>query len=130
MRIAFLSATLVVFVSAGVGAQYGHPLKGSWSGDWGPAGGPRNRLLVDLQWDGKAVTGTINPGADNVSVEKVEVDYASWAVHIEARGKDSTGRPVRYVIDGRLDNLGSYNRTLKGTWVQGGVKGDFTLTRN
>jgi hypothetical protein len=37
---------------------------------------------------------------------------------------------VRYVIDGTVSNLGSYNRTLSGTWTQGATKGDFTLTRD
>jgi hypothetical protein len=33
-------------------------------------------------------------------------------------------------VDGKLDNLGSYNRTLTGTWMQGPVKGDFKVTRD
>jgi hypothetical protein len=28
---------------------------------WGPAASP-TRLLLDLHWDGKDITGTINPG--------------------------------------------------------------------
>jgi hypothetical protein len=34
------------------------------------------------------------------------------------------------VIEGKLVNLGAYNRTISGTWTQGGQKGDFKLTRN
>ena len=45
----------------GCGAQFGHPLKGQWSGEWGPKDKP-NRLLLDLDWDGKEITGVINPG--------------------------------------------------------------------
>ena len=41
-------------------AQFGHPLKGQWSGQWGPVDSP-NRLLLTLEWDGKAITGVINP---------------------------------------------------------------------
>ena len=33
-------------------AQFGHPLKGQWSGEWGPKDNPK-RLLLDLHWDGK-----------------------------------------------------------------------------
>ena len=40
----------------GVSAQFGHPLKGQWSGQWGPADSPK-RLLLDLHWDGKEITG-------------------------------------------------------------------------
>ena len=53
----------------------------------------------------------------------------NWLVHIEADGKDQTGKVVHYAIDGKIENLGLYNRSLVGTWTQGGVKGDFKLTR-
>ena len=35
-----------------------------------------------------------------------------------------------YVIDGALQNIGSYNRVITGTWTQGGTSGDFTVLRN
>ena len=38
--------------------------------------------------------------------------------------------PARGVIDGKLANLGSYNRTLSGTWSDGATNGDFKLTRD
>ena len=47
-----------------------------------------------------------------------------WFVHLEA---DSKG--VHYAIDGKIENLGLYNRSLVGTWTQGNQKGDFKLTR-
>ena len=37
---------------------------------------------------------------------------------------------VPIVVDAKLENLGSFNRVMTGTWTQGGVKGDFKLTRN
>ena len=116
-------------MSVALVAQYGHPLKGSWSGDWGPNKDTRHRVLLELNWDGKAITGTINPGPNAVTLQRATVDPATWAVHLEAEGKDG-GRAVRYVIDGKIENLGAYNRTLSGTWTQGDVKGDFHLTRN
>jgi hypothetical protein len=54
----------------------------------------------------------------------VSVDYAKWTVHIEANGKD------RIVADGKLEDLGSYHRTIKGTWAQGTAKGDFKIARD
>jgi len=111
-------------------AQYGHPLKGSWSGDWGTSKENRTRVLVDLQWDGKDITGTINPGSDNVRLTKATLDPADWTVHLEADAKDASGNVTRYVIDGKLENLGSFYRVITGTWQQGARKGAFKLTRN
>ena len=113
-------------------AQYGHPLKGQWSGDWGPNAATRNRVLIDLDWNGKAVTGTINPGSANPVTLKNVVDgpvlpnYDAWTVRMEGAGKDG----VAVVIEGKVVNLGAYDRTMSGTWTQGGQKGDFRLTRN
>ena len=124
------SLLLVLACAAVADAQYGHPLKGSWSGDWGPTKATRNRLLLELSWDGKAVAGTINPGPNAVPLQKASLDPSNWTVHFEAEGKDQSGRVVRYVIDGKLENIGAYNRELSGTWTQGGVKGDFRVVRN
>jgi hypothetical protein len=37
---------------------------------------------------------------------------------------------MHMVFDGKLDNVGSYNRTITGTWTSGTKKGDFKLTRD
>ena len=121
----------VVLLSAAVSsAQYGHPLKGTWSGDWGPNDKVRNRVLLELNWDGKAITGTINPGPNAVRLLKASVDPSSWAVKFEAEGKTPAGATVSYLIEGQIENLGAYRRVLTGTWYQGSERGDFRLTRN
>jgi hypothetical protein len=125
---------LAVLVAAGgqVAAQFGHPLKGQWSGGWGPKDAPK-RLLLDLQWDGKAITGSVNPGDENATVKNVTFDYtdpAKWKVMLEAEGKDASGKPVKIVANGILENIGSYRRLFHGTWTEGAQKGEFTLTRN
>ena len=111
-------------------AQYGHPLKGTWSGDWGPNDKVRHRLLLELNWDGKTITGTINPGPNAVRIQKASLDPASWAVRFEAEGKTAAGATVSYLIEGQIENLGAYRRVLSGTWYQGSERGDFRLTRN
>ncbi len=121
---------VLVGFAATASAQLGHPLKGSWSGDWGPTKQNRTRVLLDLNWDGKAVTGAINPGPNAIVLQKADLDTATWAVHLEADGKDAKGTVVRYVIDGKLENLGSQYRTITGIWRQGTAKGDFKVTRN
>jgi hypothetical protein len=113
-------------------AQFGHPLKGSWSGQWGPEAAP-NRLLLRIEWDGKALSGVINPGASAATIRNVAIDYtnpSAWKVKLQAEGKDATGKPVVIAADGTLENIGAYRRVLHGTWTQGGQKGDFTLTLN
>ena len=134
-RLAILTmavAALLVVAGGDLSAQFGHPLKGQWSGEWGPKNAPR-RLLLDLNWDGKAITGSINPGDENATVQKVTFDYtdpAKWKVVLEAEGKDPSGKPLKIVANGVLENIGSYRRLFHGTWTEGAQKGEFTVTRN
>jgi hypothetical protein len=124
MRLPLLRVlTLAACVLAGAHAlaQYGHPLKGSWSGDWGVNRDQRTRVLLQVQWDGKTITGAINPGPNALPLTKASLDPDTWQVHLEATG---------VVIDGKLENIGSAHRVLSGAWTQGGRKGDFRLVRN
>jgi hypothetical protein len=58
-------------------------------------------------------------GPDAVPFKTATLDSSTWTVHIEAeRAAKGNSAAVRYVIDGKLSNLGSYNRTLTGTWMQ------------
>jgi hypothetical protein len=111
-------------------AQEGHPLVGTWSGDWGPTPTHRNQVTIVLNWDGKNVSGIINPGPDVIPIKIATLDSTKWTVHLEADAKDSKGNPVRFIADGKLDNILSYRRTLTGAWNHGNVKGDFKLTRD
>ena len=134
VRLAGFLACLGIAVTAF--AQFGHPLSGTWSGDWGPNKDKRERLLVQMHYDGKQVTGAINPGPNAFPLKTVTVipgnedNPGVWAIKMEADGKDASGKPVTILVDGKLENLVSANRVLTGTWSQGGVKGDFKLTRN
>jgi hypothetical protein len=126
---------LSVFVSlaAVVTAQEGFPLVGTWYGDWGgPSRQERHDVTIVMTWDGKLIGGTIDPGPDAVPFKTATLDSSTWTVHIEAErpAKAANAPAVHYVIDGKLANLGSYNRTLSGTWTNGTAKGDFKLTRD
>jgi hypothetical protein len=110
-------------------AQEGHPLTGTWSGDWGPTPDQRTHITMVMNWDGKTVSGTINPGPDAIPVNAIGLDVTNWTVRFEADGKGASGAG-RISAEGRLDNLASANRTISGTWRQGTSKGDFTLTRD
>ena len=126
----FVTAIVFVVFASPASAQFGHPLKGSWSGDWGTSPSNRTHVVLDLNWDGKAITGAINPGADGVPLKVASLDPATWRVHFEGDGKDKSGANEHYVIDGKIENLGAYARFITGTWTQGSAKGDFKITRN
>jgi len=127
---AFLMVCLLACLTLAVSAlaQEGHPLKGSWLGDWGPSKTDRNQVVVIMDWNGTEVTGEINPGPNAIPLTKATLDPKGWLVHLEADGKQA-GKTVHYVIDGKIENLGLYNRSIVGTWNHDDVKGDFKLTR-
>jgi hypothetical protein len=110
-------------------AQEGHPMSGSWVGDWGPTKQQRTRVVVAMEWTGKELKATINPGPNAIMAKVAKVNPDDWSVHLEADAKDAQGRPVTYVIDGKIDDLGTYNRSIIGTWNVGATKGDFSITR-
>lgn len=113
-------------------AQEGHPLTGTWYGDWGVGAGTNNRnhLTIELNWDGKEVKGLVNPGPDSYPLKVVTLDSSKWTVHMEADGKDEKGQAAHFVADGKLENIGSYNRTITGTWNFGTTKANFKLRRD
>jgi hypothetical protein len=121
-------AALVLTLSAF--AQEGHPLTGVWYGDWGPSATHRNQITIIMEWNGKAVTGIIDPGPDAIPIKSATLDSKTWTVRIEAEAKNATGATVQYVAEGKLENIGSYNRTLTGTWSHGNTRGDFKITRD
>ena len=110
-------------------AQEGHPLKGSWIGDWGPNSNDRNSITIVMDWDGKQITGMVNPGPGAVQIQKATLDPKGWVVHFEVDTKNAAGQPVHYIVDGKIENLGLYNRSIVGTWGHDNVKGDFKITR-
>jgi hypothetical protein len=126
----FVTALALLGVAATASAQFGHPLKGSWSGDWGAGATNRTHVVLDINWDGKALTGSINPGPNAVAFTKATLDGTTWMVHLEGDGKSATGAAEHYVIDGKMENIGAFARFITGTWTQGSRKGNFKITRN
>ena len=132
MRATILIFTLFVASLASTApaiAQEGHPLKGSWVGTWGPSKLHDNDLLVVLNWDGKAITGQINPGTDDGKIKTATLNPEGWLVHMEFDGKDKTGKAVSYVLDGKIEGLAFRNRKITGTWKGGTESGQFMLQR-
>src|SRR2546425_9713681 len=84
-------------------AQEGHPLKGTWLGDWGPNKTFCHQVTIVFDWDGKNITGLINPGARAIPIQKASLEPNGWLVHFEADAKDTTGKAVHYVVDGKIE---------------------------
>jgi hypothetical protein len=120
----------IAFLSAApwVSAQEGHPLKGAWFGDWGPSRNDRNPVLIVMDWDGR-ITGTINPGTDNIPIKNATLNPNGWILRIEAEGKDRSGKTLNYVIEGKIENMAMAKRSITGTWRHQTANGDFTIKR-
>jgi len=63
-------ATALVAVPHPAAGQQGHPLSGSWHGEWGPPG-DRTDLTVIMDWDGRQVTGLVNPVTDRAQLQNL-----------------------------------------------------------
>jgi hypothetical protein len=122
-------AALALLVLATSGAQEGHPLKGSWLGEWEGNTVHGDNILLILDWDGKAIRGMINPGTDNIPLKAASLDPDGWVVKLEADGKDKDGSTVSYVIEGKIEDLELPNRSITGTWSSNKGRGTFTASR-
>ena len=100
------------------------PLTGTWKGDWGPSASDRNQVTVELKWDGTALTGTVNPGANAVPLTKGSFNKDTGTVTMEADAKGHDGKPVHYTIEGEVEGT-----TMSGSWNHDAKKGDFKIMK-
>ena len=136
-----------LLIAATAFAQEGHPIKGTWVGYWGPTA-TQNRVVIVMDYDGKTISGTVNPGSNGVPVKLARFDIIpgkppakpgelpgepTFKVHIEADAKDAKGGSITIIADGTMQEAALPNRFITGTWTQtsGGntVKGDFRIRR-
>lgn len=110
-------------------AQEGHPLKGSWIGTWSPNKIHGNDVVIVLNWDGKNITGTINPGTDNMAIKNATLSPEGWVVHLEADAKDKSGSALTYILEGKIENLPLANRSITGTWKNQKEGGTLKISR-
>jgi hypothetical protein len=112
----FLMVTSVI-------AQQPDPLTGTWTGDWGPSARDRNQVTVALKWDGKTLTGTVNPESTPIELQKSTFDPKTGTIHMEAMAP-VRGETYHYIIDGKVDK-----GTMTGSWNHDNRKGDFKITK-
>ena len=125
-----------MLITAGAAAQEGHPLAGTWYGDY-TTGTQKTDITVVMKWDGKSITGLINPGADSKPLTSAVMDITPGKA--APQGQQSTsGTPpvfkVRFEVDGMtfegtLKNPVAGNRQLTGTWKRGNQSGTFQVRR-
>ncbi len=129
--VARLAAVALLVLCAGAAhAQEGYPLDGTWRGSIGAAGADEPiTVVIVMKWDGKSIHGTVNPGRRATSFTAAELDAHDWSVRFETVIADPSGASAPVIIEGELENLGSYHRTITGTWTQAGVAQPVTLRR-
>ena len=129
--IAALSALVATLAVGTAAAQAGHPVKGSWSGYWGPSEAQKHRILMVLDWKNNEIVGTFNPGPGAVPIEKATLDVDTWTLTLEAHMPMPSGGTARYVTTGKIENLGSWNnRRYSGTYEFGKEHGTFIVALN
>jgi len=114
MRVLLMS--LVLSVAAAVHAQEGFPLDGTWRGQRQASAEIPVTIVMVLQWDGKKISGIINPGPKSIQITKAELNPDRWSVKVEAH--TPSGEPISFT--GVIGKLGAYDRTITGTWTEGG----------
>src|SRR5438876_12416691 len=111
-----LFCILVSCARAQSAQQGGDPLTGTWIGDFGPAFYDRNTITLELNWDGKNLTGMVRPGVpggrmyrsfEGFPIENASFDAKTGAVKFEATYKPKNRH---YVIEGKLTK-----KTLSGS---------------
>jgi hypothetical protein len=98
-------------------------ISGTWTGEWGPNTFERSQVVAQLKYDGKAVTGSINPGSNPVTISKGSFNEKAGVIHLEAEGRGRDGARNHYVIDGKL-----VKGTITGTWKYDKGNGDFKIS--
>jgi hypothetical protein len=118
LGIFLLTATVAV-------AQEGFPLDGTWRGERQAAGETPATVVMIMQWDGQKVTGVINPGSKAIQIADAKLIPDGWRVTVAA----TTASGENIAFEGTIAELGAYNRSISGTWTEGGRKYSVRMVR-
>ena len=110
-----LYAALLLMAAATVTAQEGFPLDGTWRGETVNKDGSHRTIVLILQWDGKHIGGTLNPGPNGTDFTGAKLNPDGWKFTLDLKTKK--GENVHF--DGAISDLGKYNRVLAGKWTEG-----------
>lgn len=126
-------------------AQEGYPLAGTWYGDYG-TGSQKRDLTIIMKWDGRNVTGIVNPGPNATPVKSAVMNITPgkpaaegqnsttgippvFHVRVEFEAPAGAGGTGPVVFEGTLQNPVAGNRRITGTWTRGSERGTFQLRR-
>lgn len=136
MRTMLIALVFALAIAATPAAQEGHPLTGTWYGEY-VAGAQKRDLTIIMKWDGKQTTGTMNPGPNAVPVTSAVLDITPGKPAPE--GRNSTeGIPPTFRVriesggmtfEGTIQNPVAGNRRITGTWMRGAERGTFQIRR-
>ena len=113
MRHALLG--LLLLVSGAAWAQEGFPLDGTWRGEVVNKDGSHRTIVLVMQYDGKQVNGTMNPGPDSIDFSGGKLTPEGWKFALAFKGN----KGLSTQFNGTISNLGKYDRVLAGKWTEG-----------
>ena len=133
---ACLVSAVVAALALTAAAQEGHPLAGTWYGDYGP-GNQKTDVTVIMKWDGKVISGMINPGPAAKTITSAVMNITPGKPAPEGRDSTTGTPPVFHVrfevdgmtFDGAIQNPVAGNRRITGTWTRGAERGTFEIRR-
>ena len=131
IRIAFVVLAAALFSACAAKNNPADPaqLSGTWSGHWGPGPDRQTEVVLELKWEGKALTGTINPGLRAIELSEATFDPQTRMTHMVLDYPISGGdidhySTDHYVIDGKVED-----KTMRGTWLCHNGSGDFAVVK-
>lgn len=110
-----LTILMLTFAAVAAG-QEGFPLDGTWRGETTAADGSQRTIVLIMQWDGKQISGTVNPGPNGSDFTGGKLNPDGWKFTLDT--KTSQGAAIHF--DGSLSDIGKYDRVLAGKWTEGG----------
>ena len=107
-----MSKFLAIFalLLAPVFAQEGHPMTGTWHGTFGPNAKSRTDVTMVLTWDGKQISGLVNPGPEQPGKDKHSPDSDSpsfcrfnkrHCTHLQQPCRAAVSSPILYSAKSR-----------------------------
>src|SRR5215212_9625623 len=115
-----------VTMGVAVRAQEGHPMTGTWYGEYG-TGAARKDLTFVMKWDGSKVSGLANPGPGATPITSVTLDIIPGKAGNRGLNNPEGTEAVPPIfnvkivvgdltLEGRMQNPVGGNRSITGTY--------------